>query len=228
MHKIAASFSGGSKAKEASSNGGNVDEFGAGHRDRAGNSGKSYPGPARSNQNDGRPPIPEDPRRRNSRATNPNSHSRPSSHSPNPSSSSALRQAQSHSPTTALHSLPAIAELLNAHKVYRAGYLWRLDNDSGASTKQSGPGHASSAAAAAIEPTAFVKYFMRLEDCILCLWPDEGLKQAQAQGTTIHPTSMNVTEGFVALASSKPEWEQRAQRYNSPTPFNFVLNNAGK
>lgn len=68
---------------------------------------------------------------------------------------------------------------------------------------------------------------MRLEDCILCLWSDEGLKYAQSQGTVIHPISMNLSDGFVALANQSDEWIAKCAEAAAPTDYCFVLNTAG-
>lgn len=161
------------------------------------------------------------------------------------------QQQQVRSPTAALHNMPMVGQLLNARKVYKAGYLWRLDGHSSSSTSSGQHHHhhhsrTPSSSANAITPTTattsfsssttasnnadpkFVKYYMRLEDCILCLWPDEGLKKAQANGTSIHPTSMNIQDGFITLASVKQDWIKRLEQFDSPTPFAFVLNTAGK
>lgn len=160
-------------------------------------------------------------------------------HAGTTSSSNTSPSQQVRSPTAGLHSLPACAQLLNARKVYKAGYVWRLDGHSSSTTTATSTTTSSSTATATGSTTTsprlndtqqphFVRYYMRLEDCILCLWPDEGLKQAQAQGSFIHPTSMNLQDGFVALADTKREWQARAEQFNSPTPFLFVLNTAGK
>ena len=125
------------------------------------------------------------------------------------------------SPTAAMHNLRPIAQLLHAHKVYRAGYLWRLDHHPAANSKL------SSSVGSGAEQPHFARYYMRLEDCILCLWSDEGLRQAQSQGRVIHPTSMNITEGFVALASTKNEWLERCDQFKAPSRHTFVVNTAG-
>lgn len=146
---------------------------------------------------------------------------------------------QVRSPTAGLHSLPATAQLLNARKVYKAGYLWRLDGHPSSSAHTGHGVNNGNTAAVPSSPSVnaattqqpkprFVKYYIRLEDCILCLWPDEGLKQAQSQGTFVHPSSMNLQDGFVARADAKREWASRAEEFDSPTPFTFVLNTAGK
>lgn len=140
---------------------------------------------------------------------------------------------QVRSPTAGLHSLPACAQLLNARKVYMAGYLWRLDGHASSSAHTShahtaGPASPSMATSTDRQQPRFVKYYIRLEDCILCLWPDEELKAAQAKGTVVHPTSMNLQDGFVALADAKRAWASRAEEFNAPSPFTFVLNTAGK
>lgn len=160
--------------------------------------------------------------------------------SPSASSSAPMQPQQArtvNSPTAGLHSLPAVAQLLNARKVYRAGYIWRLDgHPSSSPTGQLHPASSSATSPRLQDGNGqaqgrgprFVRYYMRLEDCILCLWPDEGLREAQANGTVIHPTSMNLQDGFVVLADAKREWQNRAQQFSAPTPFMFVLNTAGK
>lgn len=138
------------------------------------------------------------------------------------------------SPTAAMHSLPAVAQLLNARKVYRAGYLYRLDTAAGTGTAlqhtlaDSGGHQRSLSQSQSRQQPQFVKYYMRLEDCILCFWSDDGLKAAQASGKVLHPTSMNLTDAFVALSTSQASWTSAMQKYESPTPYGFVLNSAGR
>lgn len=131
------------------------------------------------------------------------------------------------SPSAHLHSLPAVAELLSARKLYRSSYVWRLDHHPAAAIKTPGKHGAAGRAATTSQPPAFRRYYMRLEDCLLCFWPDDELKRAQAENGQVHPTSMNLTDAFVALTSTKPEWIKRCQDCNAPTPYSFSLNNAG-
>lgn len=254
MHRFSASISslrGGNEGKKGAATSPplhGVSEFGGGGG--SGNSG-------------GLPPIPQDNRRQQQQqqhhqrrqslqqprqsvpsSSNPRRQSlAPSSSLERPQSTSTGSNAQQvRSPTAGLHSLPACAQLLNARKVYKAGYVWRLDGHPSSSPTGTLHPASSSSTTSTATPTSprlnggnneaqqphFVRYYMRLEDCILCLWPDEGLKQAQAQGSFIHPTSMNLQDGFVALADTKREWQARAEQCDAPTPFLFVLNTAGK
>lgn len=204
-----------------------VDEFGHQQRSHFSNVDQNQS----SFSNAGLPPIPQDPRRPASGSMTGRQSGRPESMMAGISSTPSMSnnppsqrpfQSQAQSPSAALHILPSIAQLLNAHKVYRAGYLWRLDHHSAAASSRL----SNSVGTGGGQPQ-FVRYYMRLEDCILCLWSDEGLKNAQAQGKVIHPTSMNLTEAFVAIASTKKEWIDRCEQFKAPTPYAFVVNTAG-
>lgn len=107
--------------------------------------------------------------------------------------------------TAAMHNLRSAAELLNARKVYRAGYIMMLEP----------------------EANRFAKYYIRLEDCILCLWSDEGLKRALAEKRQLSPTSVNLIDGFVSIAEAKTAWAARCIQAGAATVFNFVLNTTG-
>jgi hypothetical protein len=198
----------------------------------------------------GLPPIPQKPRQQEQqdikqqrRQSSQPGQTQPSTMTPPESRRKSLVEqrnpTQVRSPTAGLHSLPACAQLLNARKVYKAGYLWRLDGHPSSSAHTGHSVNNGNSTAGPISPSnnaantqqsksRFVKYYIRLEDCILCLWPDEGLKQAQSQGTFVHPSSMNLQDGFVARADAKREWASRAEAFDAPTPFTFVLNTAGK
>lgn len=137
----------------------------------------------------------------------------------NHSSSSAPQQQQ---PTTAaMHNLRSAAELLNARKVYRAGYIMLLENDAASNLPAAASAHTGGG------PPRFAKYYIRLEDCILCLWSDEGLKRALAEKRQLSPISVNLIDGFVSGADSQRDWVAKCAHFHAPTPYNFVLNSTG-
>ena len=128
-----------------------------------------------------------------------------------------------HPPSAKLHSLRAVTELLNARKVYRAGYLYRLEGGASSTASANTATHAHTHA-----QERFAKYYVRLEDCILCLWSDEGLQRAQQEGKPLHPTSMNMNDGYVGqVDEGQPAWREKCRRAGAPTPFCFSLNTAG-
>jgi hypothetical protein len=238
MHRLSASISSTFRSNNDNNNSKkaslpSVDEFGGSSR------GATTTTTTTSTNKNGLPPIPQEraKQRRNSQQGNGTAAIQQQSRSSAPTQAQSpplpSQVQQSQSPTASLHSLPACAQLLNAKKVYKAGYLWRLDGHVSSTSSTATPKLSSSTSSSVQQhddrpQPQFVKYYMRLEDSILCLWPDEGLKEAQAKGGFIHPTSMNLQDGFVALARTKSEWINRVNEYNAPTEYCFVLNTAGK